>query len=237
MGCVLAMKPWLLVACLALAGCSSGGTGKITSAALQEIRGLLPGGEAGGDAPEAAPAGPRLTRAAVDEAGVAMIRAGLASEQARSILTAFSANGPYVTYVSRFGQTLTLRGSRITGTRGLGFDLLSTVVEAADPLAAPRPLAAWPGEIRRRYVFPGDGPAGRRVEVTCRFEPGERLEITIVEIVHVGRVVQEFCTGDASFTNQHLVDIESGFVWRSRQWMGAGQGLIDLEVIEPVTQE
>lgn len=219
-----------LAIALLLAGCSSEGAGPITDAALESVRGLLPGGE---DTPKGPPP-VQLTRAAVEAAGVAMVRGGLLSEKVRSVFSAFSDNGGYVTYVSRFGQSVTLRGSLITGTRGLGYDLLSVTPDARDPLVRVTPVAEWPSSVGRRYVFPGDGPRGRVVEVRCRYTVEKPLEMEIVEVVHTGVQVREDCVGDGiSFQNQHFADGETGFVWRSQQWLGEDQGTLDLEIIEP----
>lgn len=215
---------------LALAGCSSGGDNSFTlvKAAWNEI---FPG-----DKDKPAKPGPTLTRAAVEKSGAAMIRTRLVEENVRPVLSAAAQHGPYVTYVSRLGQSLTLRGSLITGTRGLGYDLLSVATGPNDPVTRAIPLQNWPAQVTRTYRFPGRGPGGVARTVTCTYQPGEPREIEIVEVVHSGIQVAEHCAGDGvSFTNYHLADRHTGFVWRSIQWLGPDQGAIDLEVIEPFT--
>ncbi|QHQ36691.1 YjbF family lipoprotein [Algicella marina] len=226
------MGRFLAIALLALAACSSEGAGPITGALMERVKGALPGGDE-------EPKGPppiRLTRAMVDQAGTAMIRGGLLSENARSVFSAVTENRGFVTYASRFGQSLTLHGSLITGTRGMGRDLLSVTPDARDPLVVPTPVADWPASIGRRYVFPGNGPQGRVVEVRCRYTVEKPLEMEIVEVTHTGFQVREDCVGpDIAFQNQHFADGRSGFVWRSQQWIGDAQGTLDLEIVEPYT--
>ena len=59
----------------------------------------------------------------------------------------------------------------MTGTRGLGTDLLSGWSSAPDPLATPIPPERWPGRVQRVYEFPAEGPQGRIETYDCRFEP------------------------------------------------------------------
>lgn len=228
------MRPLILAAALALGvgGCSSGGESSFTIAKALFDR-AMPDRKQEGGAP--APA-PKITRAAVEASGAALIRTRLVDETVRPVLSAAAQNGPYVTYVSRLGQSLTLRGALVTGSRGLGHDLLSVTTSAADPLVRARPVPDWPAELRRTYRFPGRGPGGDARLVTCRYMPGATREIEIVEVVHRGIQVEERCRGEGlDFTNHLFADARSGFVWRSIQWLGPDQGAIDVEIIEPFT--
>ncbi|NNU79399.1 hypothetical protein HMH01_03010 [Halovulum dunhuangense] len=227
----MAIRPALLAALLAvaLAGCSSGGRSPVLGAVMDRF---LPSDEEETAAAGSAPA-PQLTREAIRAAGTPMVRGRLVDENARSVLSAVAQNGSYTTYISRFGQTLTIRGgSLITASRGLGYDLLSVATSPADPAVRPRPVAQWPASITRTYRFPAEGPDGDARTVTCRFVPGEPREIEIVEITYSGTQVEEICEGDGlSFTNYHFAESETGFIRRSLQWLGPDQGLIDLEIL------
>lgn len=213
----------------ALAGCSNGGVNPIASAVVQEV---LPGGRAPAEAPAAAP----VTREAITRSDVATLRARLVGDPTPTYLFAASDNGGYVTYASGIRQTLTLRGSWITGSRGLGWDLLSALSSRPDPLVQPIPPAQWPEVVQRSYEFPAFAPQGRIAAFECRFEFGAVEDFVILEVPHRGVLVTEICRGDAgSFENLHFADVGTGFVWRSLQWLGPQQGLIDLEVVEPYT--
>lgn len=234
---VLAMRPLIAAGALAvLAACGNAGgpnkTGDILKAAVERMRG-------GEDAAGAQATGPsaRLSRAQVEAAGVAMVRLRSLDQAGRSTFAAQAVNGAYVSYISRFGQMVTLNGSLITGSRGIGTDLLSLAPDPNDPLTRPTPLGDWPSAITRTYRFPGSGPGGRAISVSCTYVPGQEREMEIVEIVHKGRQIEENCTDGetVAFTNTHFADLQSGRVWRSVQWLGATQGFVDLEVIEPFT--
>ncbi len=187
------------------------------------------------DEAEAAKGQP-VTRAAIDKADVATIRARLLSDKSPSYLFAASDNGGYVTYASSLRQTITLRGSQITATRGLGWDILSATSSQPDPLTRAIPPGQWPKSVKRSYEFPSNTPEGRIETFSCTFEFGGPREIVIVGQRHQGVEVSETCTGPAgSFENLHLADLRTGFVWRSLQWVGERQGLIDLEIVLPYT--
>jgi Group 4 capsule polysaccharide lipoprotein gfcB, YjbF len=223
------MRRALLAALLALAGCSNCDVNPIVVAAVDEI---LPGQRG---APAPAPATP-LTRAALTRADVAAIRVRLLGDQAPTLLFAASDNGGYVTYSSALRQNFTLRGSWITATRGVGWDLLSALSSRPDPLVTPIPPGSWPREVQRSYEFAAFAPQGRIDSFTCTFEFGAVEEIVIVEQRHRGVVVSETCTGESgSFENLHLADVETGFVWRSLQWLGPQQGLVELQMVVPYT--
>lgn len=184
----------------------------------------------------AAATGQPVTRAAIDRADVATIRARLLSDESPSYLFAASDNGGYVTYASSLRQTLTLRGSQITATRGLGWDILSATSSQPDPLTRAIPPGQWPKAVTRSYEFPANRPEGRIETYSCTFEFGGPQEAVILNQRHQGVEVSETCTGpDGSFENLHLADARTGFVWRSLQWVGERQGLIDLEIVLPYT--
>jgi hypothetical protein len=216
---------------LGLAACTNEGVNPIFGAVVDEVNPLDRQQEG-----QPTPAGPAVTRAAVDRADVAMIRARLQSDKSPTYLQAAARNGSYVTYVSALRQSLTLVGSQITATRGLGFDLLAATSSQPDPVSRPTPLSAWPAEVTRSYQFFGYAPQGRIETFTCRFEFGETRDIVILEESHRGVEVSEYCDGPTgAFENLHFADASTGRVWRSIQWTGQRQGLIDIEIVLPYT--
>lgn len=220
----------VLAAALVISACSNEGVNPVFNAAVNEINPF------DDDEASSTPQGAPLTRAAVIRADVAMIRARLEGDTSPTYLQATARNGPYVTYVSALRQSLTLVGSQVTATRGLGFDLLTATSSQPDPLTRPIPLAAWPAGVTRSYEFPASGPQGRIETFNCRFEIGAARQITILEERHNGIEVSEYCEGPSgSFENLHLADAASGRVWRSLQWTGPRQGLIDVEIVLPYT--
>ena len=226
------IRRFFLPMCLAagLAACSNEGVNPIFDAAVKEVNPF--------DQPteDAAPRGAPVTRAAVNRADVAMIRARVHGDKAPTYLQAASRNGPYVDYISGLRQSIIMVGSQITGTRGLGYDLLSATSSQPDPLSRPIPVAAWPAGVTRSYEFPANGPQGRIETFQCRFERGPAREIVILDERHQGIEVSEYCEGPTGkFENLHLADASTGRVWRSLQWTGFRQGNIDIEVVLPYT--
>jgi hypothetical protein len=218
-----------LLALLALAGCGSGGADPIVRAALDEF---------GWGRRDEAPATPprALTRADIEAADVAAIWARLESDPSPTLMYATAQNGRYITYMSPLRQSITLTGSQITGTRGLGTDLLSAWSSGPDPLARPIPPGSWPAVVERTYELPGEGPLGEVRSYRCTFEPGAVSEMTILQVRHRGVEISETCTGpEGTFENLHFADAATGFVWRSLQWVGPQMDLVDLQVIEPYT--
>ena len=221
-----------LFALAALAGCGSGGPNPIVQEAWDEAQGFWTNEPA--DA--SAAAAPRaLTRNDIEAANVAAIWARLDSDPSPTLLYATAQNGSFVTYLSPFRQSITLRGSQVTATRGLGWDLMSAWSSANDPLTRPIPPASWPTSVERSYEFPADGPRGRIETYQCSFERGPVREVVILQRRHVGVEFSEVCTGTAgTFENLHLADTATGFVWRSLQWTGPRMQLLDLQILEPL---
>ncbi len=139
-----------------------------------------------------------VTRAALTRADVAAIQVRLVDDPSKTqtLLFAASDNGGYVTFSSALRQNFTLRGSWITGTRGIGWDLLSAASSQPDPLVTAIPPGSWPQQVERTYEFTAFAPQGRIATFTCTYEFGEQQEIVIVEDRHVGVVVSETCAGE-----------------------------------------
>lgn len=218
---------------LLLGGCGSDptGAGPLLKSAVGELTGAEKAAPQAGPPPGSAP---RLTRAQVEAASTPMIRIRLEDENAVSLMTAQARNGPYTTYLSKFTQSLTLQGTLVTASRGMGYDLLAVDARSSDPLVTPRPLEQWPARVQRVYRFPGNGPRGQSLLVTCGYRPGEAFSLEIVGVSYSGRQVDEVCVGESvSFVNDLFVEDGTGFVWRSFQWLGPQQGRIDVEVLAP----
>lgn len=230
------MRPRALLALATLAvlaACGKGGTDPIVEAALKEAGQMIPGLDE--DPGPAVPA-QRLTRADITAANTAAIWAKLEGDPAPTLLYATALNGPYVVFFSQFRQSVIMRGSQVTGTRGLGTDLLAGWSSRNDPLATPTPPSRWPATVQRSYRFPDDSPDGRVEAFTCRFEPGTPRELVILEVRHRGIEFPETCTGPTgSFENLHFADANTGFVWRTLQWTGPEMPILDIQVIEPFT--
>lgn len=211
-----------------LGACSSGGTSPVFTA-IKEV--VLPSKEEGPIRPTG-----NLTRELIVKNGLAMVRANIEGEDIANILSATSLNGDYVTYVSGFRQSVTLRGTLVTATRGLGGDLLSVRSDADDPIARLTPFKDWKNILTRDYRFPGVGPAGTVISVSCQLSKGAATRLTIVELTYNVTPVTETCEGDGvTFTNTYFADSKTGQIWKTRQWVGEKVGFLNIEVLEPFT--
>lgn len=215
-----------------LAACSSGGTSPVVSV----IKGVIlpPKAE---DAPVAS-AGSVLTREKIEQFGLALIRGRIEDEEISNLLTGTAVNGQYVTYVSSFRQNITMLGSLVTGTRGMGGDLLAVRADQNDPVAYLTPTPDWPTSLTRDYRFPGIGPAGQTVSVTCNLTREADTTVTIVEATYNVAPFTEHCKGDdVEFTNTYLAQPDTGQIWQTLQWIGDKVGYVNIEVLEPYSSE
>ncbi|WP_424932800.1 YjbF family lipoprotein [Amaricoccus macauensis] len=221
------MMKGLAIACVfALAACGSG-RNLVMERALEDLTEDILGGDAADDAPARA-----LGRAEIEAANRPAILARLVGDSSVTVLYQATANGPYDSYISELGQTLVLHGHLVTGTRGLGYDLLSVATSRNDPVVRPTPLSNWPQTVNRTYEFPAFSAQGRMETYRCIFELGDASEAVILGRRHTGIEVSETCSGpDGTFENLHLVDPGSGLIWRSLQWTGPDVALIDLQIV------
>ena len=223
------MRPLLLA--LLVAGCT-------TDSTVQPVlRGLVDRVLSGSEDEEAAPTGKRTpTRAQIDASGVAAIQINLEGDDVYPIMIAQSQNGPFVTYLSQQRQSLTLRESQITATRGYGTDLISASSSEDDPLKLITPAEDWPSSVEREYRFAGSSPEGRIERYDC-----EIIQAAPAEIVLAGETVAvigfaESCAGaDGSFQNLYAADATTGRVLQSRQYVGREVAAVFLDILEPVT--
>ena len=217
-------------ALLALGACSSSGTSPVVDA-IKEV--ILPSKP---EAPTVTSGGSTLTRERIEQYGLALIRARIEGEEVSNILTGTALNGRYVTYISSYRQNITMLGTLVTGTRGLGGDLLAVRNDLNDPVATLTPAADWPSTLTRDYRFPGVGPAGKTISVNCRLMPSPETTIAIVEVIYNVTPFTEVCAGDGTqFTNTYHVETDTGQIWRTHQWVGAQRGYLNIEVLEPLT--
>lgn len=218
--------------CLVLGACGSGGVNPVISAGLSRIN---PFAERDDTAPQTV----TVSRTQLEAAGQPAIRISLEGEDILTTLVATTSNNGALTYLSRLGQSITLRGTQIVATRGIGTDLLSVASFGPDPISTPRPLALWPGGITRRYELPGPGIQGRLIVATCVFARGSSQTLSVLGREVTGQLMQETCAAPdgTRFENLHLVEADTGQIWRSRQWIGSDIAALDISVVVPATSD
>ena len=209
-----------------LAACSSSGPGELATTLQTAVAGAE-------ETDEVNPADV-ITRAQIDRLGVAMIRVRETRVPDLNLLIALRKTNEQVTYVLRGDRRLVLVGGLIQSTYGFGDNLEPIGVGSNDPVAYPRPIAEWPKNFQRTYTVAFRG-TGETIEVYCSNNPGRAGTLDIVEMVVRVQEVSTTCSGpDTEFTNTHYVEPSTGFIWRSAQWTGPVQGVLQYENLEPL---
>lgn len=208
-----------------LAGCSSSGSsdlGRMTALAGQS---LFPA------EPQATPR--ELTRAELDRIPYATIALSFTGGP-RSFIVPLADNGGYLTYQDANRRGLVMLGGAVTETLALGEDLQGVHHDRRDPIAYPKPLAEWPRRVFRDYQFTVRDGADYRVTLDCIFQKVSAETVEIVEIAFDLVRVSETCTNAArQVTNTYWVEEDTGFIWKSQQWLGPQLGQATVEVIRP----
>jgi len=183
--------------------------------------------------PEPEPA-PERTRAELDEIPYATI--AVSFEGRRAFLVPLADNGGYLDYRDSTGRGIRMLGGAVAGTQGLGRDLEAVRFALDDPVAHPVPLAKWPDELHRAYQFrQREGPQ-YVITLGCRLERVARETIEIVERSYDLVRISELCRNQRrEVANTYWVEEETGFIWKSRQWLGPTIGQVTVEIIRPYT--
>ena len=161
---------------------------------------------------------PELTREQLNQIPSATIALSL-GDGPRTFLVPLADNGGYLNYLDSGGHGLVMLKGAVTGTQALGRDLEAVRHHPDDPIAHPTPVADWPGGVYRDYQF------ARRLA---------RETIEIVEIDFDVVRISEVCTNARrQVTNTYWVEPETGFIWKSRQWLGPHLEQATVEIIRP----
>lgn len=210
-----------------LAGCTSDG-----SSALEELGPLAEEIILGPGEPP--PPAPPITRATLDAVPFATIAIS-APGQPRAFVAAVADNGGFVSYQDQLRRSIVLEGGLVVATKGLGYNLSAVKHQLDDPVAIPTPAADWPTTVVRNYQFALVGAEDYQVTVGCQIQQAARERIEIVELDFDVMRVEETCgNGLRTFTNTYWVDPETGFIWKSVQWIGPRQpDPLVIEVIRP----
>ena len=211
-----------------LAACSSTGdntVGKVGALARVSIFG----------AEEAAPT-PELTREQLNQIPSATI-ALIFGDGPRTFLVPLADNGGYLNYFDSGGHGLVMLRGAVTGTQGLGQDLDAVRHQADDPIAHPTPVADWPGQVYRDYQYSERSGAEYSITLSCMFERLVSETIEIAEIDFDVVRISETCTNARrQITNTYWVEADTGFIWKSQQWLGPNLTQATIEIIRPYSR-
>jgi hypothetical protein len=176
---------------------------------------------------------PELTREQLNQIPSATIALSL-GDGPRTFLVPLADNGGYLNYLDSGGHGLVMLKGAVTGTQALGKDLEAVRYHPDDPIANPTPVADWPGEVYRDYQFAQRSGAEYSITLACVFERLARETIEIVEIDFDVVRISEVCTNARrQITNTYWVEAETGFIWKSRQWLGPHLEQATIEIIRP----
>ncbi|MFK7944663.1 MAG: YjbF family lipoprotein [Paracoccaceae bacterium] len=154
----------------------------------------------------------------------------------RSYVAAVANNDGFVAYQDQSRRSIIMEGGMLVATHGLGYDLAAIKHQPDDPVALQTPVSQWPGVVVRNYQFTRTGTTDYQVTVSCSFQKTARERIEIVELFFDVQRIDETCgNGKRSFTNTYWVAVDTGFIWKSVQWIGPRQpDPFVLEVIRPI---
>ncbi len=209
---------------LALAACSSAGPGvlqRLGETLVEEV------------GPREAPARRELTRAELNEIPYATIAVSRA-DSPRAFLVPLADNAGYLDYRDSSGRSVRMLGGAVVGSEGLVYDLEALRLDQRDPVAHPTPLAAWPAHLHREYQYRVHETGDYGITLACTYQPVARETIEIVEISYDLMRVSETCTNQRrQVTNTYWVEEDTGFIWKSEQWLGPELGHLTVEIIRP----
>lgn len=175
---------------------------------------------------------PERTRAELDEIPYATI--AVTFEERRAFLVPLADNGGYLDYRDETRRGIRMLGGAVAGSEGLGEDLEGVRHAVDDPVAYPTPLAEWPRERHRSYQYRQRDLPEYIITLACRFERLARESIEIIELSYDVVRVSEVCRNQRrEVVNTYWVEEDTGFIWKSRQWIGPTVGQVTIEIIRP----
>ena len=209
---------------LALGACSNAGPGFMVRLGGQAVDAVAPG--------EAEP--PRgLTRAELNQIPYATIAVSR-PDAPRAFLVPLADNAGYLDYRDSGGRSIRMQGGAIVGSEGLLHDLAALRVDRRDPVAHATPLAEWPEQVYREYQYRVHETIKYGITLSCTYQTVARETIEIVEVTYDLTRVSETCTNQRrQVTNTYWVEADTGFIWKSEQWLGPDLGHMTVEIIRP----
>ena len=221
------MRRWIAFTALVLtAACSSGGDNQ-----FQRLGDLTKAAVFGSGEPTTPQ--PELTRAELNQIPSATI-ALTVDEAPRAYLVPLADNGGYLNYLDAAGHGVIMFGGAVTGTQAFGKDLEAVRHDRRDPIAHPTPLADWPTQVYRDYQFMVRDGEDYSITLSCVFDRIVAETIEIVEIDFDLVRIAETCTNARrQVVNTYWVEEDTGFIWKSIQWLGPSLGQVTIEIIRP----
>jgi len=152
----------------------------------------------------------------------------------RTYLVPLADNDGYLNYLDSGGRGIVMLGGAVTGTQGLGTDLQGVRHHRDDPVPKPTPVDQWPQQFHRDYQFRLRGVRDYNITLNCKLVPVVSETIEIAELDFDVVRVSETCTNARrQIVNTYWADADTGFIWKSVQWLGPELGQATIEIIRP----
>jgi hypothetical protein len=215
LGVMLILRSFSVITALVLAGCSVGNDPVPTEVELlNTTRQILTANRA-----------PKivrlpLTRAALEPLEEAILEVTLERKERLAYLSVNAVRrdkhpGRITVWRTEDNVTLAMRNGVLIATRGLGGDVISSVVQVSGEDPGP----SGSGE-HVQFVRSLDNQEVPLVMACEVIDLGIEI-ITIVERKHSTRHLQQRCTGNGEdIMNDYWIDSRASLVWQSRQWAG-----------------
>ncbi|WP_186766467.1 YjbF family lipoprotein [Puniceibacterium confluentis] len=189
----------------------------------QVFRSLTSGGTAGSGAQ--IPASQIETAYAATPAPIALVT--IESRQGQALVLEIERNGAYQTFATSGRQVVVLRNGMITGTRGLGGDLMSSDADGLVALIRARQAGKTPYAMR----FLTGEDVTETLSYSCDVFPDGTQSLTQGRIRTTATKMIANCTGAGKpFTDTFLVD-STGYALSSRQWVGDYNNYLRVETL------
>lgn len=175
---------------------------------------------------EAAPFDPRrdLTRESVEAAETDFLIVAVVDRDAFATVQQAGTNGQFTTWLGADGIGLTYNNGVLTGSRGLGDDLI-----AADVSDVSQALRSGKATGTRIHDYLDGLDQIQRRTFQCDYRRLGQETITILEFTYSTQKIVESCVSQTSgFENLYWID-RSGVIWQSRQWVSDLVGYLDTQ--------
>ena len=139
-----------------------------------------------------------------------------------AIMGVAATNGAYETWETAKRESMILKRGVLTGSRGLGYDLMSAQADETIALLTAR----REGRAQRSYQFLTGTGATSTLRVSCEISKGGSERVSAGEIDVEAEAFAEICTsGPLQIQNLFWVD-KAGHIVKSRQWLSPQVGYI-----------
>ncbi|MFD0982108.1 YjbF family lipoprotein [Tropicimonas aquimaris] len=186
--------------------------------------------QAGREARAKADAGvsPQAIQGALRSVKEPLILAVLEESQRTALLAEFGRNGPYRTFRTSTQQTMTFRDGMLTGTRGLGYDLMSSDATAATAMIRARRS----GEVNRvyRHLSGENHEVPTTMRCTIASEGADTVQVASGASFSATRMRETCRADDLTVRNTYWVT-GSGDIVQSIQWISPQVGKVALQVL------